>query len=164
MTSDNTGAAGDYHIGTLRVEVQFDGNVCSARLRGGSDTHHVIAHELHHAGSAQTQESNRCGLQSKGQGLEANEGMTEYLTQLSIGSPGIEQLANSGLQVREDVPYRAPVFAMLALHAQFKIGKNSHFAALFNAYHGEVRSRAQLEQAFDAFYEYDAVISGRLQR
>lgn len=164
VTSDNSGAAGDYRIGSLRVEVQFDGSVRSARLRSGSDAHHVVAHELHHAGSAQTQEKYRCGLQINGEGLEANEGMTEYLAQLSVGSPGIERLADGGLRIREDVPYRAPVFAMLALHEQFKAGKNNHFAVLFNAYHGDVRSQAQLEQAFDAFYQHDVVISGQLSR
>lgn len=162
VTSDNSGAAGDYRIGSLRVEVQFDGSVRSARLRSGSDAHHVIAHELHHAGSAQTQEKYRCGLQVNGEGLEANEGMTEYLAQLSVGSPGIERLADGGLRIREYVPYRAPVFAMLALHEQFKAGKNSHFAVLFNAYHGDMRDQAQLEQALDAFYQYDVAISGQL--
>lgn len=164
VTSDNSGAAGDYRIGSLRVEVQFDGSVRSARLRSGSDAHHVVAHELHHAGSAQTQEKYRCGLQINGEGLEANEGMTEYLAQLSVGSLGIERLADGGLRIREDVPYRAPVFAMLALHEQFKAGKNNHFATLFNAYHGDVRSRAQLEQALDAFYQHDVAISSQLSR
>ena len=164
VTSDNSGAAGDYRIGSLRVEVQFDGNVRSARLRENTDAHHVVAHELHHAGSAQTQENYRCGLQINGQGLEANEGMTEYLAQLSVGSPGIERLADGGLHIRQDVPYRAPVFAMLALHEQFKAGKNNHFAVLFNAYHGDVRSQAQLEQALDEFYQHDVAISSQLGR
>jgi hypothetical protein len=162
VTSDNTGAAGDYGIGSLRVEIQFDGNVRSAQLRSGSDAHHVIAHELHHAGSAQTQENYRCGLQISGEGLEANEGMTEYLAQLSIGSPGIESLTNGGLRIRDDVPYKVPVFAMLALHEQFKAGKNNHFAVLFNAYHGDIRSQALLEQAFDAFYQLDADVSRQI--
>ena len=164
VTSDNSGAAGDYRIGSLRVEVQFDGSVRSARLRSGSDAHHVVAHELHHAGSAQTQEKYRCGLQINGEGLEANEGMTEYLAQLSVGGPGIERLADGGVRIREDVPYRAPVFAMLALHEQFKAGKNSHFATLFNAYHGDMRSQAQLEQSLDAFYRHDVAISNQLSR
>ena len=162
VTSDNSGAAGDYHIGSLRVEVQFDGNVQSARLRTGSDAHHVIVHELQHAGSAQTQENYRCGLQINGQGLEANEGMTEYLAQLAIGSPGIERVAGDTLRIRQDVPYRAPVFAMLALHEQFKTGRNNHFANLFNAYHGDVRSQEQLEQALDAFYQHNATIARHL--
>ena len=164
VTSDNSGAAGDYHIGSLRVEVQFDGNVRSARLRSGPEAYHILAHELHHAGSAQTQKNYRCGLQINGEGLEANEGMTEYLAQLSAGSPGIERLADGSSRVRQGVPYRAPVFAMLALHKQFEAGMNNHFAVLFNAYHGDVRSQAQLEQALDAFYEHDVAISGQLSR
>ena len=164
VTSDNSGAAGDYRIGSLRVEVQFDGSVRSARLRSDSDAYHVVAHELHHAGSAQTQENYRCGLQINGEGLEANEGMTEYLAQLSVGSPGIERPADGSMRIRQDVPYRAPVFAMLALHEQFKADKNNHFAVLFNTYHGDVRSQAQLEQALDAFYRHDAAISGQLSR
>ena len=163
VTSDDSGAAGDYHIGSLRVEVQFEGSVRSARLRSGSDAYYVVAHELHHAGSAQTQEKYRCGLQINGEGLDANEGMTEYLAQLSVGSPGIERFADGGLRIREGVPYRAPVFAMLALHEQFKAGKNNHFPVLFNAYHGDVSSLAELEQAFDAFYQHDVVISNQLK-
>ena len=164
VTSDNSGAAGDYQIASLRVEVQFDGSVGSARLRSGSNAYHVVAHELHHAGSAQTQENYRCGLQVNGEGLGVNEGMTEYLAQLSVGSPGIEQLTDGSSCIRQNVPYRASVFAMLALHKQFKAGKNNHFAVLFNAYHGDVRSQAQLEQALDAFYRHDATISGQLSR
>jgi len=164
VTSDNSGAAGDYRIGSLRVEVQFDGNVRSARLRSGSDAHHIVAHELHHASSAQTQTNYRCGLQINGEGLEVNEGMTEYLAQLSIGSPGIEQLSEAGARIREDVPYRVPVFAMLALHQQFKAGVNNHFAVLFNTYHGDVRSQARLEQALDVFYQHDAAIRSQLSR
>lgn len=162
VTSDNTGAAGDYLTGSLRVEVQFDGSVQSARLRSGSDAYHVVAHELHHSGSAQTQENHRCGLRVSGQGLEGNEGMTEYLAQLSVGSPGIERSSDGSLRIRQDVPYRAPVFAMLALHEQFKAGKNNHFAVLFNAYHGDGRNQAQLEQALDAFYQHDVAISRHL--
>ena len=167
VTSDNTGAAGDYRIGSLRVEVQFNGSVRSARLRSGYDAHSVVAHELHHAGSAQTIKEKyryRCGLQVNGEGLEANEGMTEYLAQLSVGSSGIERFADGSLRIREGVPYRAPVFAMLTLHEQYKVGKNSHFATLFNAYHGDVRSQLQLEQALDSFYLYDAAISSGLYR
>jgi hypothetical protein len=160
VTSDNSGAAGDYRIGSLRIEVQFDGNVRSAQLRDKTDAHHVIAHELEHAGSAQA--GLRCGLQANGEGLEANEGMTEYLGQLSIGTPGIERLADGSSRIREDVPYRAPVFAMLALHEQFKSGQNQHFAILFNAYHGDVRNSVQLEQALDAFYRHDVAISKQL--
>ncbi len=162
VTSDNSGAAGDYLISSLRVEIQFNGSVRTARLRDGTDAYHVVSHELHHAGSAQTRQNYRCGLQINGQGLEANEGMTEYLAQLSVGSPGIEKLAHGGLSIRQGVPYRAPVFTMLALHEQFKAGKNDYFAVLFNAYHGDVRSQAQLEQALDTFYQHDATISSSL--
>lgn len=162
VTSDDSGAAGDYHIGSLRIEVQFAGSVQSPGLREDRDAYHVITHELHHAGSAQTRENYRCGLQIQGQGIEANEGMTEYLAQLSIGAPGIERLTSGGLRVRQDVPYRAAVFAMLALHEQFTAGKNQYFAILFNAYHGDVRDQAQLEQALDEFYRYDTVISSQL--
>lgn len=162
VTSDNSGATGDYHIGSLRVEVQFDGSVRSARLRSGSDAYHVVAHELHHAGSAQTQENYRCGLQVNGEGLEANEGITEYLAQLSVGSPGVERRTDGSMRIRQDVPYRTPVFVMLALHEQFKAVKNNHFAVLFNAYHGDVRNQAQLKQALDAFYGLASDISRQL--
>ncbi len=164
VTSQNTGAAGDYEIGSLRVEVQFDGNVRSPKLRSGLAAYHIIVHELNHAASAQTQEKNRCGLQANGQGLEANEGMTEYLAQLSIGSPGIGQLANGHSYVRQDVPYKSPVAAMLILHERFRTGKDNHFATLFNAYHGDVSNQTQLEEAIDTFYQYDITISNQSNR
>jgi len=164
VTSDNTGAAGDYLTGSLRIEVQFDGSVRSPELRSDSDAYHVLAHELHHAGSAQTQKTRRCGLMINGQGLGADEGMTEYLAQLSVGSPGIEQSTDGSLRIRPGVPYRSPVSAMLELHEQFKTGKNNHFAILFNAYHGDVRQRSQLEEALNAFYRQDVKISNHLNR
>jgi hypothetical protein len=51
---------------------------------------------------------------------------------------------------------------MMALHEQFKAGKNHHFATLFNAYHGDTRGTAQLEQALDVFYQHDATIARQL--
>ena len=162
VTTDNTGTLGDYQIGTLRVEVQFDGSVNAAKLRQGQEVHHIIAHELQHAGSAQDLERYRCGLQSNGQGLEVNEGMTEYLAQLSSGSPGIELLDNGNMRIKPGVPYTAPVYAMLALHEQFKSGRNSYFALLFNAYHGAVNDHDDLRQALDAFYRYDAEVAAQL--
>lgn len=159
VTSDNTGAAGDYIIGTLRIEVQFEGNVQSARLRDMDQAHHIIAHELHHASSVQS--DLRCGLQSNGRGLSANEGMTEYLAQIATGESGIEKFAD-GSRVKQGVPYRSPVFAILALHEQFKAGQNNYFAILFNAYHGDVRDPLQLEKALDEFYRIETSVSKQL--
>ncbi|MCL4392626.1 hypothetical protein M1145_00585 [Patescibacteria group bacterium] len=160
VTSDNTGVVGDYLPGSLRIEVQFDGSIRSARLREGSDAHHVIAHELQHASSAQT--GLRCGLRISKQGLEVDEGMTEYLTQLSIGAPGIEHSANGTMKISYDVPYREAVFAMMVLHEQFKFEKNMYFSTLFNAYHGDVMSQRQLESALYEFYRLNLVISQSL--
>lgn len=157
VTSDNSGAAGDYWINSLRIEVQFNGNIYSPIIRNSDDAEHVIAHELQHAASAQTKL--RCGLQANGQGLEVNEGMTEYLAQLSLGSPGILQLENGDKSVGQDVPYNVPVLAMLLLHGQFKSGSNKYFAALFNAYHGSINDAAELEEALDNFYRLDLEIS-----
>lgn len=163
VTSGNTGATGDYLIGSLRVEMQFKGKVASSSLHSVSEAHPVLVHELHHAGSAQTRDKYRCGLQINGEGLESNEGMTEYLAQLSTGSPGIERLEDGSLYVREGVSYRAPVLAMTTLHERFKMGRNTHFAVLFNAYQGDVRNQAQLEEALDEFYRLDATISGLMR-
>lgn len=162
VTSGNTGVAGDYLTGSLRIEIHFDGSIRSAKLRDNADAHHIIAHELQHASSAQIVDEDRCGLRVGNEGLEANEGMTEYLAQLSIGSPGINKLEDGKLYIREDVPYRVAVLAMLALHEQFQAGKNNHFAVLFNTYHGCIYNQSQLEQALDAFYQYDAAISRHL--
>ena len=163
VTSDNTGAAGDYLPGTLRVEVQFSGSVRSAQPRGGPEAYRVLVHELHHASAAQCKDRSRSGLRCKGRGVEVTEGMTEYLAQLSIDDSNIRRRSDGGLFVQQDTPYREPVFAMLALHEQFKAGKNNHFAVLFNAYHGDVLDRVQLERALDAFYRYDIAISDQLR-
>ncbi len=160
VTSGDTGTAGDYQSGTLRVEVQYDGSVQSAQVRQETDALLIVAHELNHSASAQ--EFSRCGLRVNRQGLDANEGMTEYLAQISTGEPGIQRLSDGSSFVRPSVPYRAPVIAILALHEQFKAGRNTYFATLFNTYHGDVRSKAQLEEALDVFYEHDAAISGQL--
>lgn len=156
VTSANSGAAGDYSIGTLRVEVHFDGNVRSAEKRSKAETFHILSHELHHAGSAQTIDGYRCGLQTNGQGLEVNEGMTEYLAQLSAGCPNIKRLPNGHISVERTMPYAMPVTAILSFHQQYNNGANNHFATLFNAYHGDAQSQAQLEQALDAFYQLDS--------
>ncbi len=156
VTSDNSGATGDYVIGTLRAEVHFDGNVRSAEKRTKTEAFHILSHELHHAGSAQTIDGNRCGLQINGQGLEANEGMTEYLAQLSAGCPDIRRLPNGNINIERTMSYAKPVTAVISLRQQFKNGTNNHFAVLFNAYHGDIRSQSQLEQALDAFYQLDS--------
>ena len=155
VTSDNRGGTmGDYQTGSLRLEVLAKGTARNGVERTKEEAYPIIAHELNHAASAQDSKS-RVGLKMNGQGLEANEGMTEYLAQLAIGSPNIERMADGSMCVSEYAPYREAVFAMLVLHQQFKAGRNNHFATLFNAYHGDVRSQAHLEQALDAFYQYD---------
>lgn len=161
VTSANSGAAGDYCIGTLRVEVHFNGNVRSAEKPSKAQAFRTLSHELHHAGSAQSTDGYRCGLQTNGQGLEVNEGMTEYLAQLSAGCPGIRKLSDGNISIDKTMPYAMPVTAIISLHQQFKKRKNNHFAVLFNAYHGDVQSQTQLEQALDAFYQLD---SSLLQR
>lgn len=167
VTSGNTGAAGDYLIGSLRVEVQFAGDVQSSRLRSKEEARHVLSHELQHASSAQilTSTQVRCGLSINGQGLEANEGMSEYLAQLSIGSPGIEfSRSQNTVRASERLPYRLPTIAILLLHEEFKKNENRHFATLFNAYHGDVKSTKDLERAFDAFYQHDIALARDLRR
>lgn len=82
----------------------------------------------------------------------------------SLNLTDIERLADGRAHVSENAPYRAAVFAMLALHEQFKANKNNHFAVLFNAYHGDVRDQSQLEQALDAFYRHDVAIADQLSR
>lgn len=157
VTTENTGAAGDYRISSLRIEVQFDGSVRTPVFRSEDNAKGIIAHELQHAASAQSE--SRCGLQSNGQGLEVNEGMTEYLAQISLDKSGILQLDNGGKSVSSNVAYKVPVLAMLVLHEEFKSGKNQHFATLFNVYHGDVRKKAELEEALDHFYKQDEEIS-----
>lgn len=157
VTTDNTGALGDYELNTLRVEVQLDGSMGKPRYRTPAEAKPIITHELHHAGSAQFFKKSgekmlRCGLTVNGQGIAINEGMTEYLAQLSLGRPDIKQQANGGLTIASNTSYKKEVSIMVALHEQFKEGKSSHFATLFNAYHGDVRDQARLEQAMDVFY------------
>lgn len=161
VTTSNTGAAGDYVIGSLRVEVQFDGSVLSAQLRDSADAYHILAHEVDHASSAQDLQYGRCGLQMLSEGLEANEGMTEYVAQRAIGSPGIKELRGGGVRVEDNVFYANPVRVMLFLHLQFMNRENDHFATLFNAYHGDVRSRRRLEHALDVFYYHNINLANR---
>lgn len=159
VTSDNTGTAGDYRIGTLRIEVQFVGSVRAAELPSQEDAHHVVVHEVEHATSAQS--GLRCGLQASGMGLEANEGMTEYLGQLSIHSPNsVRQV----LEIGTRVAYRPPTITMYLLHQQLITGENQAFATLFNAYHGDVRNKDQLEEALDTFYTSDNIVGYELRQ
>lgn len=163
VTSDNRdGVMGDYQTGSLRLEVLAKGTARNAVERTKEEAYHIIAHELNHAASAQDSKT-RVGLKMNDQGLELDEGMTEYLAQLAIGSPNIERMADGSVYVSEYTPYREAVFTMLVLHQQFKAGRNNHFATLFNAYHGDMRSLAHLKQALDAFYQHEtgiALISG----
>lgn len=88
--------------------------------------------------------------------------MTEYLAQLSMGRPGIKELRNGEMSVLENVPYRAQVIAMMALHNEFNSGGGSDFGVLFNAYHGDVENPEELKKALDAFYRINEMVSRRL--
>lgn len=54
VTSEDTGVAGDYLSGSLRVELQLGGNVSSPKLPNPQEAYATLAHGLHHAASAQT--------------------------------------------------------------------------------------------------------------
>jgi hypothetical protein len=157
VTSGETGSAGSYYMGTLRIQVAFEGNIRSPKLLTPLQAHSIVTHEVQHAGSAQS--IGRCGLSMNGQGLQPNEGMTEYIAQLSTGSPNIVQLSGGAVDVRKGAVYRAPVLAMLALHRQFETRNNQHFATLFNANHGDVRNPKKLETALNEFYALDEAIT-----
>lgn len=166
VTSDNRGASGDYMPGTLRIEVLYRGNARNASQPTPEEAKHSIVHEINHAASAQLRDGEvlrRCGLwwldnQGVNAGLEVDEGMTEYLAQLSLGGPGIKRQPNGYMYISPDTPYRGPVLTMLALHEQFKGRRSTHFATLFNAYHGDVPNQAELTQALETFYELDAQV------
>ncbi len=157
ITSHDTGVAGDYAPGTLRVEVQYEGSISQgAQSRSHEDATHIISHELHHATSAQA--GLRCGLVVGHAGLDVNEGMTEFLAQHSLARPMLVSNARGEISVPQEVPYRIPVLVTLALYRQFVTGTNNHFATLFNAYHGDVGSQTQLEDALDHFYQLEAAV------
>jgi hypothetical protein len=155
VTSDNSGAAGDYLPGSLRIEVHLKGDAASSQIRSNEEVLPIISHELHHAASAQSVKEGRIGLKSFSGGLEANEAMTEFLSQISSGTSGISGVED-GFRVDEDISYHIPVVAMLVLYQQYASGINQHFALLFNAYHGDVRDTQQLKNALDAFYKEES--------
>lgn len=161
VTSYDTGTNGDYVVNSLRIQLQFDGENMVPEFQERKKAKLVTAHELQHAGSAQF--GARCGLMSNGRGIEANEGMTEFLAQLSTGNPGIIENPSGLSDVMWNVSYRAPVFTALALYKQFNAGSNNHFAVLFNAYHGDVRSQSQLEESLDAFYDTNVYVHQNLR-
>lgn len=157
VTTNDTGVMGDYKPGSLRVEIQFNGSANNPSLKPYNVARLTIAHELQHAGSAQS--NIRCGLMNgRREGLDANEGMTEYLAQLALGKPGINTLPDGRSSIGPGVAYHLATATMYSLHNQFNHGTNKHFAVLFNAYHGDVRSGAQLEDSLDAFYEIENTI------
>lgn len=157
VTTGDTGVMGDYRPGSLRVEIQFNGSTNNPSLKPQEVAKHTIAHELQHAGSAQS--NIRCGLMNgRREGLDANEGMTEYLAQLALGKPGINTLPDGRSYIGPDAAYHLATATTYTLHNQFNHGTNKHFAVLFNAYHGDVRSSAQLEESLDAFYEIENAI------
>lgn len=148
-TLENVVAGGCYLSGTLRMVVKIDNLLKSYK----NLPYKIVSHELHHVASAQTdKEKIRCGLRVVDQGIGIDEGMTEFLTQLSIGSPNIERLVNGNLRLRKESDYQPVVFGMLALYKQFEVGRNEYFATLFNAYHGDVKDQGALEEAIDMFY------------
>lgn len=159
VTSDNTGTAGDYEVGTLRVEIQFEGSVAAPRFPTKEKAHLVIVHELNHVAAAQSVAESRCGLSIGRQGLEADEGMTEYLTHVATDSPAVRHYADGRVGVESSVAYRTPTAAIARLHLEQRRGESSHFATLFNAYHGDVKNTNELEQALNVFYRYDKAIS-----
>ena len=156
-SDDNGGALADYQAGSLRIEISTNGNGSGVASHTRAETNHIITHQLNHAASAQSN-NGIMGLNINGQGLEANEGMTEYLTQLAIGIPGFERMQSGEFSVNKDVPYGGAVLTMLALHKQFQKGRNDHFATLFNSYYGCTQNLHQLEQALDSFYGLHDVI------
>ena len=160
ITSGNrNNAVGDYRDGTLRIQVLFKGTVNDPSLLEEEIARKVVVHELHHAISAQSDTDDgyrgnswRLGLCANGHGTDANEGMTEYLSQLAQGNPDIKHDSHS---VSVSSFYTTQVSSMERLHAEFKRGYNKHFAVLFNAYHGDAKDAYEVEQALDAFYKYN---------
>ncbi len=152
VTTGNSGALGDYQGGTLRLEVHMKGDAGSPKARTPQEVLSIISHELHHAASAQSVEARRIGLKSIGGGLEANEGMTEFLSQISSGFEVLTRNENGSYSIREDLPYAIPTSTIAILYQQYLSGFNNHFAILFNAYHGDADSVDELRKALDAFY------------
>jgi hypothetical protein len=157
VTSGNTDVMADYQRGTLRVDVMSQGTVQSAELQQGVEAMTNITHESFHALSAQTEV--RTGLRLGPDGLAANEGLTNYLTQLALGTDSaIERNSDGSSRLQANIAYPAGTLAMLALHEQFKSNRNRHFAVLFNAYMGDTRSATELEDALETFYALEELI------
>lgn len=154
---------GDYVPGTLRIEVKLGKNGTRHQSRNIPDASGTVCHELFHASSAHSKPSNtlwRLGLAFQDKGFDANEGMTELLTRLSLGrvmtrsnEEGRKSYNFSSNPRQKDNPnlsnacYEEQTSAMLMLFLQ----RPDAFKTLFRAYYGFVPDKEPLAEAFDLF-------------
>jgi hypothetical protein len=153
VTEGDRGSNGDYVPGTFRIEVKLTGR--PGRPGPPKSPRETIQHELTHASAAQDGKY-RCGLRiNYSAGLDADEGMTEFLTQSALNFPAV-RLETDGSRIIAASSYPNQLASMLSL-AQ---GQEEHFATLYRAYYGQVNSQHALSVAFDAFYGTLASLRG----
>lgn len=135
---------GDYVDGTLRIEVKLGGS--PSRPEHPEDALDTLQHELFHSTSAQDI-NGRTGLATaKGEGMRPNEGMTELLTQLSLGKIRYE---NGITRFHVRTAYKSEVKVMHWIMAH----DESAFGALYSAYNGYVPDEKLLKHSLDMFYK-----------
>ncbi len=146
ITSTHMDTLGDYVAGTFRIEVKL-GDL-PFRFEFPDDPLGTVQHELFHATSAQDIEG-RLGLQAPHGigGMQANEGMTELFTQLSLGRVTHK---NGKIHLDKDTAYRANVKA--AYHMMRHDEKQ--FKTLVHGYFGHAPSEKALTSALKTFQNW----------
>lgn len=151
ITSQESRCYGSYQQGTLRAQVSSVGSFSGARPQNGKEALRTLAHEAAHGSSAQSVDKKgglRLPRQSGYDTGDLDEGMAEMLKQRALGYPDVQPTA-SGVSVGPNAIYKHQTAVMVELYHQFEKGKNRHFAALFNAFHGQVEPG--LQDAIAAF-------------
>ncbi|HYH75712.1 MAG TPA: hypothetical protein VD735_07195, partial [Candidatus Saccharimonadales bacterium] len=136
---------GDYHSGTLRVEMNEE---VDAAILGKAMTAH---HEVAHAGSAQSHPDARSGLsvgnRGNHMGLNANEAIATFVSEEAYGLPHITRLGDDSIQVSVNGIYTAPTVAAASLYFR----QPGDFAALYRAHYGQVDDQRHLAHVLTGF-------------
>jgi len=142
---------GDYDKGSHRVEIKFGGSPGNFKSVSQKEVTDILLHEIWH--SAQAQDAIGIGLRTEVMdrlGESANEGLVEYLTQITGDSNGLGSLSDTS----DKYKYPYPV-GVKSMH-QLDIKDNDQFAALFRASFGHIQP--ELKPALQKFYVlYDQI-------
>lgn len=169
----NGAVLGDYVPGTLRIEIKLGKNGTIEQPAPIRDPLGIACHELFHASSAESIPARdvwRSGIRVCDKGVDANEGMTELLTRLSLNRVVATTNQNGRTSYKFSLPsaseaephsvgaYESQSRAMLLLLGT----QPKAFQALFQAYYGFVPDTKLLADAFNAFDLLKSQVSGSI--